>query len=102
MPIDAPLTSAEIDRQLSTLLPQLEEEYREFHAHPELSMQEEWTAARIEEHLRALDLTPQRFGGTGVVAVIDNGTGPVVAYRADTDGLPIAEDTGLDYGLFRF
>ncbi|MBM7530593.1 hippurate hydrolase [Brevibacterium luteolum] len=97
MPIDAPLTSAEIDRQLSALLPQLEEEYREFHAHPELSMQEEWTAARIEEHLRALDLTPQRFGGTGVVAVIDNGTGPVVAYRADTDGLPIAEDTGLDY-----
>ena len=44
-----------------------------------------------------MGLTTHRFGGTGVVAVIEIGSGPVVGYRADTDGLPIAEDTGLDY-----
>ncbi len=91
------LSNAAVADQLEAMLPQLEADYREFHAHPELSMQETWTASRIEEHLRELDLTPQRFGGTGVVAVVENGDGPVVAYRADTDGLPIDEDTGLEY-----
>lgn len=73
------------------------EQYRTFHRHPELSMDEHQTAARIEDVLRACGLSPFRCAGTGVVAVIANGPGPVVAFRADTDGLPIAEDTGLDY-----
>ncbi|RAE33149.1 amidohydrolase, partial [Burkholderia multivorans] len=55
------------------------------------------TAKAITDRLEALGLVPQAFGGTGVVAVIENGEGPVVASRADTDGLPIAEDTGLPY-----
>lgn len=71
--------------------------YEEFHRTPELSMQETRTVERIEERLRAAGLTPQRVGGTGIVAVLENGEGPVVAYRADIDGLPIAEDTGLEY-----
>ena len=37
------------------------------------------------------------IAGTGVVAVIRNGDGPTVLVRADMDGLPVAEDTGLDY-----
>ncbi|WP_166971714.1 amidohydrolase [Brevibacterium atlanticum] len=72
-------------------------DYKDFHRSPELSMQETWTAGQIESRLRELGLSPQTFGGTGIVAVIDNGEGPVVGYRADTDGLPITEDTGLDY-----
>ena len=36
-------------------------------------------------------------GGTGVVGVLENGEGPVVALRADMDGLPVEERTGLDY-----
>lgn len=72
-------------------------DYQQFHRTPELSMAETQTAAAIAEFLTGLGLAPQTFGGTGVVAVIENGEGPVVAYRADTDGLPIAEDTGLDY-----
>ncbi|MGG5751029.1 amidohydrolase [Zafaria sp. Z1313] len=73
--------------------------YRHLHPHPELSMQEHATAALIEERLEALGIEHFRCGGTGVVGIVrnGNGNGPVVAYRADTDGLPIAEDTGLDY-----
>ncbi|MBU8579027.1 amidohydrolase [Brevibacterium luteolum] len=91
------LSAAAVAEQLTEMMPKLEADYREFHTHPELSMQETWTAGRIEEHLHEIGLETQRFGGTGVVAVIANGEGPVVAYRADTDGLPIAEDTGLEY-----
>ncbi|SFS73292.1 amidohydrolase [Saccharopolyspora flava] len=71
--------------------------YRHLHAHPELSMQEHRTAELIEERLAALGVPAFRCGGTGVVGVLENGPGPVVAFRADTDGLPIDERTGLDY-----
>jgi hippurate hydrolase len=71
--------------------------YKHLHAHPELSSHEHETAAYITARLRELGLQPFACGGTGVVAVIENGDGPVVAFRADTDGLPIAEQTGLDY-----
>ncbi|MFI7481170.1 amidohydrolase [Kocuria sp. M1R5S2] len=71
--------------------------YRHLHAHPELSMQEHATAALIEDELTALGIEHFRCGGTGVVGLLRNGDGPTVAFRADTDGLPIAEDTGVDY-----
>lgn len=76
---------------------QLEADYRHLHAHPELSMQEHRTAEYIESRLTALGIEHFRCGGTGVVGVLANGEGPTVAYRADTDGLPIAEDTGLEW-----
>ena len=71
--------------------------YEWLHQHPELSMAETRTASYIEAELRGLGLEPQRCGETGIVAVLDNGVGPVVAFRADMDGLPMAEQTGLDY-----
>lgn len=80
-----------------TILDEHLEIYRDLHAHPELSMQEERTARVITQHLEKLGANPQRCGGTGVVGVVDNGEGPVVAFRADTDGLPVKEDTGLPY-----
>ncbi|GAB3485593.1 amidohydrolase [Nocardiopsis coralliicola] len=76
---------------------ELHELYQHLHRNPELSMQEEQTAALIEERMRALGCTVFRSGGTGVVAVLANGDGPVVGFRADTDGLPVGEETGLDY-----
>ncbi|MFF2824328.1 amidohydrolase [Arthrobacter koreensis] len=76
---------------------EMHELYRTLHAAPELSMQEHGTAALIEERLAALDIRSFRCGGTGVVGVLANGEGPVVAFRADTDALPIREDTGLPY-----
>lgn len=75
----------------------MHELYKEFHRHPELSMQEHQTQQRIERELDAVGIPHFRCGGTGVVGVVENGDGPTVAFRADTDGLPIAEDTGLDY-----
>ncbi len=75
----------------------MEEEYKHLHAHPELSMQEHNTAAFVESKLTDLGIEHFRCGGTGVVGILRNGDGPVVAFRADYDGLPIAEDTGLDY-----
>jgi len=71
--------------------------YKHLHAHPELSAQEFETAAYIEARLAGLGIEYFRCGTTGVVGVLKNGEGPVVGFRADTDGLPIAEQTGLDY-----
>lgn len=74
-----------------------EELYKWFHQHPELSMEEHETAARIEEELKRLGLEVQTFAGTGKVAVIQNGEGPVVLFRSDHDALPIAEESDVDY-----
>jgi amidohydrolase len=71
--------------------------YRHLHAHPELSMQEHATAEFIEAHLDTLGIEHFRSGGTGVVGILRNGEGPVVGFRADTDGLPIEEDSDVDY-----
>jgi hippurate hydrolase len=79
------------------LVDDLHQLYRHLHAHPELSMQEHATADLIEQRMGALGFQTQRRGGTGVVASLENGPGPVVGFRADTDGLPVAEATGLDY-----
>lgn len=67
-----------------------------FHRNPELSGLEVQTAARMASELTALgyDVTTG-VGGTGVVAVLTNGEGPVVMMRADMDGLPIEERSGL-------
>ena len=75
----------------------MHELYRHLHAHPELSMQETHPAAFILEKLTHLGLDAFMCGGTGVVGILRNGDGPVIGYRADTDGLPMQEDTGLDY-----
>jgi hippurate hydrolase len=79
------------------LLTRLRGVYRELHQQPELSLEEHNTAERIEAELNSLDVEVQRIGGTGVVAMIRNGAGPTVLARADTDALPVSEQTGLDY-----
>lgn len=76
----------------------LEHLYRDLHANPELSFQEHRTADIVAGHLIELGLDVHRgIGGTGVVGVLANGTGPTVLLRADMDGLPVLEATGLDY-----
>lgn len=88
---------------LDTLLPELENTYKDIHAHPELSMQETRTARIAETHLRTLgfDVTPG-VGKTGVVGILRNGAGPTVMLRADMDALPIREATGLPYASKEF
>ena len=79
-------------------MPQLMTLYRDLHANPELSMQEVRTPAKLAPELRKLGFTvTEKVGKTGVVAVMKNGAGPVLMLRADMDGLPIVEQTGLAY-----
>jgi amidohydrolase len=67
-----------------------------FHRNPELSHREFKTAERLAKEIRALGYeVTEKVGGTGLVAVMKNGTGPTVMIRADMDGLPIKEDSGL-------
>lgn len=67
-----------------------------FHRNPELSGMEVRTAARMAQELRALGYeVTEGVGGTGVVAVLRNGEGPTVMIRADMDGLPLREQSGL-------
>ncbi|MDX1460615.1 MAG: amidohydrolase [Xanthomonadales bacterium] len=72
---------------------------RWFHANPELSNREFNTAARVAEILRDMGLEPRTgIAHTGVVALIEGGKpGPTVAIRADMDGLPVTEETGLPF-----
>jgi amidohydrolase len=70
---------------------------RDLHAHPELSWQEERTAAKVADALRSLGLKARTgIAKTGVIADIGE-TGPMIALRADMDALPITEETGLPF-----
>src|ERR1700678_1443683 len=72
--------------------------YKDLHEHPELSHQEHRTAERVAGKLQEYGFTVHAgIGGTGVVGVLANGTGPAVLLRAELDALPIKEDTGVDY-----
>ncbi|WP_084582749.1 amidohydrolase [Sphingomonas azotifigens] len=79
-------------------MPTLMALYRDLHAHPELSLHEVQTAAKLAAIARAAgyDVT-EKVGGTGVVAVLRNGPGPVLLIRTDMDGLPVVENTGLPF-----
>ncbi|MEO5973514.1 MAG: amidohydrolase [Sphingomicrobium sp.] len=79
-------------------MPQLMTLYRDLHANPELSMQEVRSPAKLAAELRKLGFTvTEKVGKTGVVAVMNNGAGPTLMVRADMDGLPVVELTGLPY-----
>ncbi len=72
---------------------------RRLHRTPEVGLQLPATQAIVVEELRALGLEP-RLGAstTSVTAVIEGARpGPTVLLRADMDGLPLLEETGLAY-----
>lgn len=78
--------------------PTLVDVYKDLHSHPELGFQENRTASIVAERLRATGFeVTTGVGGTGVVGILKNGTGPTALLRADMDALPVREDTGLDY-----
>ena len=78
--------------------PYLDALFKYFHANPELSLQEFKTSDRLAQELKALgfDMT-RNIGETGLVGTMKNGDGPVLLIRADMDGLPVQEKTGLEY-----
>lgn len=76
----------------------LEQLYRYLHEHPELSLQEDKTSARMAQELKqqGFDVI-EKIGGYGLAGVLKNGDGPVVLIRTDMDALPLEEKTGLPY-----
>ncbi len=84
--------------RLDALYPEIESLYLDLHEHPELSLQEEQTAAKVAARLQSLGYeVTTGIGGTGVVGLLRNGSGPAVMLRADMDALPLEEKTGLPY-----
>jgi len=92
--------------------------YEHLHANPELSFQESNTSAHLASELELLGFevttglgndwveakalrdqgeVREGVGGYGVVGVMQNGDGPTILLRTDTDGLPVPEQTGVPY-----
>ncbi|KOU02365.1 amidohydrolase [Streptomyces sp. NRRL F-5755] len=95
-------STARLPDDAARILPSARRLYEELHAHPELSGQEKVTAALFAARLTDVgcDVT-SGVGGHGVVGLLLNGDGPLVALRAELDGLPVAEATGLPYASTR-
>src|SRR5579872_857188 len=87
-------TSKEVD----AVYPDAHALYLDIHQNPELSSHETKTAEKVATHLRAAgyDVT-EHVGGTGVVAILKNGSGPTIMLRTELDALPVEEKTGLPY-----
>ncbi len=91
--------AADVDRLASEINPQVVAWRRDFHQHPELGNQETRTAKVIADELRKLGYeVTTGVAGTGVVGVLKGGRpGPVVALRADMDGLPVTEQVDVPF-----
>lgn len=100
LPADTPAARRvdAVDGRVQAEIADLVDIYKDLHSHPELSLHEERSAARMAKELKAVGFeVTEKVGGTGVVGVLKNGKGPTVLVRADMDALPIAERTGLPY-----
>ncbi len=98
MVLAAPAQADELRDEVMADMPGLMEVYKDLHANPELSFQEFETAKKLAAKARELGFeVTEGVGQTGVVAVMENGEGPTVMLRADMDGLPVVEQTGLPY-----
>lgn len=79
-------------------LPELLETYVHLHKNPEVSFQETATAKFVANQWKSDGyVVTEGVGGTGVVAVLENGAGPTLMLRTDLDALPVTEATGLAY-----
>ncbi len=87
-----------VAKRVAAELPSLVSLYKHFHTNPELSFMEAETAKRLAAELREAGLTvTPGVGGHGLVGVLKNGDGPTLLIRADMDGLPVQEETGLPH-----
>ncbi len=84
--------------EIESVFPDARALYLDLHQNPELSSHETQTAAKLAGRLRDLGYAvTENVGGTGVVAILKNGAGPVVMLRTELDALPVEEKTGLPY-----
>ncbi len=91
--------NAEIERRVTTVMPKVISWRRDIHEHPELSGEEVRTSKLVAEALTAMGIEVRSgVGGLGVVGLLKGGKpGPVVALRADMDGLPVEELVDLPF-----
>lgn len=83
--------AADYERELEAL-------FEHFHRNPELSFREFETSKRLAAELRKSGVeVVEGVGQTGIVGLLRNGPGPTVLVRADMDGLPVREQSELEY-----
>jgi hippurate hydrolase len=108
LPATAARAQSRLTEPVERELPALVATYKHLHANPELSHQEQNTAALVARELRALGYEVTENVGKyaraewksyGVVGVLRNGAGPTVLVRADMDALPYDPVTGEQTGL---
>lgn len=90
------LRSASIASALEPYVDELVVLRRDLHAHPELGRRETRTTAVIAERLEEAELGPRLLPGTGLVCDVGS-AGPMIALRADLDGLPLPDETDLPW-----
>ncbi len=98
--LSAQSRDARVAQKVDAMRPTLVETRRDFHMYPELSNREERTGRVIAERLRKLGFDEVRTGVAkhGVVGVLKGAKpGPVVAWRADMDALPVTETLDVPY-----
>jgi amidohydrolase len=92
-------SATELQRRIDAIMPKVVAWRRDIHQHPELGNRETRTAKIVADHLRALGIEVQTgVAHTGVVGLLRGGRpGPVVALRADMDGLPVTEQADVPF-----
>lgn len=87
-----------LDAWLEGSMPEFLEIYTHLHLNPEVSFEEEKTAAYMAKRWRTAGYeVTEKVGGHGIVGVLRNGKGPTLMLRTDLDALPVSEQTGLAY-----
>jgi amidohydrolase len=90
--------TAALSKEVDVVYPEGHALYLDLHQNPELSSHETQTAAKLGARLRTLGYeVTEHVGGTGIVAILKNGSGPIVMLRTELDALPVEEKTGLAY-----
>jgi amidohydrolase len=89
---------APASKEIESVYPEAYALYLELHQSPELSAHETQTAEKLGAHLRSAGYeVTEHVAGTGVVALLKNGSGPTIMLRTELDALPVEEKTGLAY-----
>ena len=97
---------SQLEQRVRQEVSSLMDTYSYLHSHPELSYFEKETSAFLATELRQIGFTVSEEVGDygvegrnsyGLVAVLENGPGPTVLIRTDTDALPVTENTGATY-----
>ncbi len=96
--VSAGAQTAASSKEVDDVYPDAHALYLDLHQNPELSSHETQTAAKLAGRLRGLGYeVTEHVGGTGIVAILKNGAGPIVMLRTELDALPVEEKTGLAY-----